>query len=211
MIENITTQEIESNHQSVDHNKFPNHTTAALQCNSLLFMEATQLTPSNSTIIKTSPDATVLVSSHVPCQDSLNQSTVTAQMNPHSQAQAKVPGSLSPLFITLQVPVTKGWATGTFQKAASSLFKGRPDLWYKNYFLQSSQVQKILNKLYVKTIKPLVMDYQPGPSPGRDSCYIPPPIIQPAAEVQPYDHSRYEMVILTFLILAEVVVPHLGA
>ncbi|KAJ9062248.1 hypothetical protein DSO57_1012697 [Entomophthora muscae] len=38
-----------------------------------------------------------------------------------------------------------------------------------------------------------------------------PQILKPSAEVIPYDHSRYEMVILTILSLAEVVVPHLGA
>ncbi|KAJ9055280.1 hypothetical protein DSO57_1005386 [Entomophthora muscae] len=58
------------------------------------------------------------------------------------------------------------------------------------------------------------MDYQLGPSSGRTSSFIPPtppPIPQPSAEVIPYDHSRYGMVILTILSLAEVVVPHLGA
>ncbi|KAJ9075840.1 hypothetical protein DSO57_1031839 [Entomophthora muscae] len=55
------------------------------------------------------------------------------------------------------------------------------------------------------------MDYQPGPSPGQASRLIPPPILQTASEVAPYDHSRYGMVNLTILSLAEVVVPHLGA
>ncbi|KAJ9064247.1 hypothetical protein DSO57_1032475 [Entomophthora muscae] len=58
------------------------------------------------------------------------------------------------------------------------------------------------------------MDYQPGPSPGQTSNYIPPtppPIPQPSAEVISYDHSRYGMIILTILSLAEVVVPHLDA
>ncbi|KAJ9056934.1 hypothetical protein DSO57_1027376 [Entomophthora muscae] len=58
------------------------------------------------------------------------------------------------------------------------------------------------------------MDYQLGPSPGWTSNYIPPtppPIPQSSAEVIPYDHSRYGMVILTILSLAEVLVPHLGA
>ncbi|KAJ9082664.1 hypothetical protein DSO57_1002610 [Entomophthora muscae] len=58
------------------------------------------------------------------------------------------------------------------------------------------------------------MDYQPGPSPGQTSSFIPPTpptIPQPSAEVISYDHSRYEMVILTILSLAEVVVPLLGA
>ncbi|KAJ9071495.1 hypothetical protein DSO57_1036333 [Entomophthora muscae] len=59
------------------------------------------------------------------------------------------------------------------------------------------------------------MDYQPGPRPGQTSCFIPPtpppPILQPTAEAVPYDHSRYRMVILTILSLAEVIVPHLGA
>ncbi|KAJ9066181.1 hypothetical protein DSO57_1012169 [Entomophthora muscae] len=58
------------------------------------------------------------------------------------------------------------------------------------------------------------MDYQPGLSLGRTSNYIPPtppPIPQSSAEVIPYAHSRYGMVILTILSLAEVVVPHLGA
>ncbi|KAJ9061916.1 hypothetical protein DSO57_1015947 [Entomophthora muscae] len=57
------------------------------------------------------------------------------------------------------------------------------------------------------------MDYQPGPSPGQASSFIPPtppPIPHPSAEVIPYDHSRYGMVILTILSLAEVVVPHLS-
>ncbi|KAJ9054230.1 hypothetical protein DSO57_1016866 [Entomophthora muscae] len=59
------------------------------------------------------------------------------------------------------------------------------------------------------------MDYQPGPSPGWASSFIPPtpppPILQPSAEVISYDQSRYRMVILTILSLAEAVVPHLGA
>ncbi|KAJ9048399.1 hypothetical protein DSO57_1035412 [Entomophthora muscae] len=58
------------------------------------------------------------------------------------------------------------------------------------------------------------MDYQPGPSPGWTSSFnppTPPSTPQPTAEVIPYDHSRYEMVILIVLSLAEVVVPHLGA
>ncbi|KAJ9079615.1 hypothetical protein DSO57_1033509 [Entomophthora muscae] len=59
------------------------------------------------------------------------------------------------------------------------------------------------------------MDYQPGLSPGRTSSFIPPTpppqTLQPSAEVIPYDHSRYRMVILTILSLAEVVLPHLGA
>ncbi|KAJ9081855.1 hypothetical protein DSO57_1010527 [Entomophthora muscae] len=58
------------------------------------------------------------------------------------------------------------------------------------------------------------MDYQPGPSPGWTSSFnppTPPPTPQPTAEVIPYDHSRYVMVILTVLSLAEVVVPHLAA
>ncbi|KAJ9090213.1 hypothetical protein DSO57_1004791 [Entomophthora muscae] len=56
------------------------------------------------------------------------------------------------------------------------------------------------------------MDYQPGPSPGRASRFIhPPPNLQSSAEVIPYDHSRYRMVILIILSLAEVVVSHLSA
>ncbi|KAJ9072048.1 hypothetical protein DSO57_1031198 [Entomophthora muscae] len=59
------------------------------------------------------------------------------------------------------------------------------------------------------------MDYQPGPSPGRAGSFIPPTppplFLQPSAEVIPYDQSRYGIVILTILSLAEVVVPHLGA
>ena len=66
-----------------------------------------------------------------------------------------------------------------------------------------------------ETLEPVVMDSQPGPSPRRSQHYIPftPPYpnYRPAAEVIPYDHSRYGMVILTILSLAEVVVPHLGA
>ncbi|KAJ9071568.1 hypothetical protein DSO57_1035680 [Entomophthora muscae] len=55
------------------------------------------------------------------------------------------------------------------------------------------------------------MNYQPGPSPGQASSFIPPPplILQPSAEVIPYDHSRYGIVILIILSIAEVVVPHL--
>ncbi|KAJ9080451.1 hypothetical protein DSO57_1024804 [Entomophthora muscae] len=58
------------------------------------------------------------------------------------------------------------------------------------------------------------MDYQPGPSPRQTSSFIPPnppPIPQPSAEVIPYYHSRYGMIILTILSLAEIVVPHLSA
>ncbi|KAJ9077931.1 hypothetical protein DSO57_1011891 [Entomophthora muscae] len=58
------------------------------------------------------------------------------------------------------------------------------------------------------------MDYQPEPSPGRTSNYIPPtpsPIPQPSAEVVPNDHSRYEMIILIIFSFAEVIVPHLCA
>ena len=63
-----------------------------------------------------------------------------------------------------------------------------------------------------ETVVPLAMDYQPGPSPGWTRSFTPPPPNpEPATEVVPYDHSRYGMVILTVLSLAEVVVPHLGA
>ncbi|KAJ9049817.1 hypothetical protein DSO57_1020612 [Entomophthora muscae] len=58
------------------------------------------------------------------------------------------------------------------------------------------------------------MDYQPGPSPGQASSFIsptPPLIPQPSAEVIPYDHSRYGMIILIILSLTEVLVPHLGS
>ncbi|KAJ9058274.1 hypothetical protein DSO57_1013964 [Entomophthora muscae] len=66
----------------------------------------------------------------------------------------------------------------------------------------------------VETVEPVTMDYQSGPSPGQASSFIPPtppPIPLPSAEVIPYDHSRYGMVILTIISLAEVAVPHLGA
>ncbi|KAJ9089108.1 hypothetical protein DSO57_1016206 [Entomophthora muscae] len=59
------------------------------------------------------------------------------------------------------------------------------------------------------------MYYQPWPSPGQTSSFIPPTptplILQPSSEVISYDHSRYGMVILTILSLTEVVVPHLSA
>ncbi|KAJ9062709.1 hypothetical protein DSO57_1007880 [Entomophthora muscae] len=97
MVENIITQETEINHQSVDHNTLPSHTITAPQYNSLLVIEATQSAPSNLTIMKMRPDATDLVSS----QDSLSQSNYFALMSPHSQAKAKVSGSLHPLSIPL--------------------------------------------------------------------------------------------------------------
>ncbi|KAJ9066001.1 hypothetical protein DSO57_1014058 [Entomophthora muscae] len=109
MIKNITTKEIENNHQSFDHNNFPSHATATPQRKYLLVIESTQSTLSNQNIMKM-----------VPSQNSLSQSTESALMNPH--AQANVPGSLFPLPITLQAPVTKGWATNASQKAARSLF-----------------------------------------------------------------------------------------
>ncbi|KAJ9071338.1 hypothetical protein DSO57_1037934 [Entomophthora muscae] len=101
IIENISTQKAENNHQSVDHNTLPNHAIASPQCNSLLLMKATHSAPSNLTTMKIRPDATDLVPSQVPSQDSLSQSTVTALMSPHAQAQAKVPGSLPPLPVSL--------------------------------------------------------------------------------------------------------------
>ncbi|KAJ9055856.1 hypothetical protein DSO57_1038966 [Entomophthora muscae] len=91
MIENITTQEAENNHQSVDHNTLPNYAIAAPQCNSLLVMEVNQSAPSDLPIMRMRPDATDLVSSQVPSQDSLSQSTVTTLIDFHAQAQCHSP------------------------------------------------------------------------------------------------------------------------
>ncbi|KAJ9071094.1 hypothetical protein DSO57_1000769 [Entomophthora muscae] len=52
------------------------------------------------------------------------------------------------------------------------------------------------------------MDYQPGPDPGMAGI----PYNAPAPPIlQPYDHSRAGMVILTILSLAKVAIPTLGA
>ncbi|KAJ9051241.1 hypothetical protein DSO57_1006492 [Entomophthora muscae] len=64
----------------------------------------------------------------------------------------------------------------------------------------------------------LVSGYDPvntlgtgGQEPHTPTPTPPPPILQPSAEVIPYDHSRYRMVILIILSLDEAVVPYLGA
>ncbi|KAJ9053508.1 hypothetical protein DSO57_1023546 [Entomophthora muscae] len=98
MIENISTQEAENNHQSVDHNTLPNHAIAAPQCNSLLVMKATHSAPSNLTTMKMRPDVTDLVPSQVTSQDSLSQSTATALMSPMPKLRPKF---LDPFFLFL--------------------------------------------------------------------------------------------------------------
>ncbi|KAJ9090623.1 hypothetical protein DSO57_1000474 [Entomophthora muscae] len=145
MIENITTQKNEINHQSTDHNNLLNHAITGFQCNSLLLMEATQSAPSGLSTMKMRPDATDPVPSQVPSQDSLIQFTANTLMNPCAQCQAKVPGSLPPLPVPLQVPMTKGWETGALQKASSSLFQERPT---------ECQMQTTLNELYDTTFSP---------------------------------------------------------
>ncbi|KAJ9059244.1 hypothetical protein DSO57_1004556 [Entomophthora muscae] len=56
--------------------------------------------------------------------------------------------------------------------------------------------------------RPTPMDYQPGPDPGMaDIPYDPPALHIP----QTYNYSRAEMIILTILSLARVVIPNLGA
>ncbi|KAJ9086723.1 hypothetical protein DSO57_1000981 [Entomophthora muscae] len=107
MVKNITTQKTEIAHQSVYPNTLPNHAITAPQYISLLLMEATQSALRNLSTMKMRPDVTDPVTSQVPSQDSLSQSTATTLMNFRVQCQAKKPGSLPSLPVPLQVPVTK--------------------------------------------------------------------------------------------------------